>query len=64
MFLGHGHMAPTIAACNGAGLQGRVSALDTRSASDDHQPMVIQVLIFGIHLARSTRGKPCAPPQA
>jgi hypothetical protein len=27
-------------------------------------PMAIQVLIFGIHLARSTRGKPCAPPQA
>jgi hypothetical protein len=26
--------------------------------------MAIQVLIFGIHLARSTRGKPCAPPQA
>jgi hypothetical protein len=26
-------------------------------------PMAIQVLIFGIHLARSTRGKPCAPPQ-
>eukprot|EP01034_Spumella_vulgaris_P041171 gene41171-50963_t len=25
--------------------------------------MSIQVLIFGIHLARSTRGKPCAPPQ-
>jgi len=43
---------------------GRVSALDTPSASDDHQPMAIQVLIFGIHLARSTRGKPCAPPQA
>jgi len=40
------------------------SALDTLSASDDHQPMAIQALIFGIHLARSTRGKPCAPPQA
>jgi hypothetical protein len=26
--------------------------------------MSIQVLIVGIHLARSTRGKPCAPPQA
>jgi hypothetical protein len=26
-------------------------------------PMSIQVLIVGIHLARSTRGKPCAPPQ-
>jgi hypothetical protein len=24
--------------------------------------MSIQVLIVGIHLARSTRGKPCAPP--
>jgi hypothetical protein len=42
---------------------GRVSVLDTPSASDDHQSMSIQVLIFGIHLARSTRGKPCAPPQ-
>jgi hypothetical protein len=30
----------------------------------DHRAMSIQVLIFGIHLARSTRGKPCAPPQA
>jgi hypothetical protein len=27
------------------------------------EAMSIQVLIFGIHLARSTRGKPCAPPQ-
>jgi len=24
--------------------------------------MSIQALIVGIHLARSTRGKPCAPP--
>jgi hypothetical protein len=42
---------------------GGVLGLDTPSTSDDHQPMSIQVLIFGIHLARSTRGKPCAPPQ-
>jgi hypothetical protein len=34
-----------------------------RRAGDDHRGMAIQVLIFGIHLARSTRGKPCAPPQ-
>ena len=27
-----------------------------------HEPMSIQVLIVGIHLARSTRGKPGAPP--
>jgi hypothetical protein len=25
--------------------------------------MSIQLLIVGIHLARSTRGRPCAPPQ-
>jgi hypothetical protein len=24
--------------------------------------MPISVLIVGVHLARSTRGKPCAPP--
>jgi len=24
--------------------------------------MSIQLLIIGIHLARSTRGRPCAPP--
>jgi hypothetical protein len=28
-----------------------------------YRAMAIQVLIFGIHHARSTRGKPCAPPQ-
>jgi hypothetical protein len=28
----------------------------------DNRSMSIQVLIVGIHLARSTRGKPCAPP--
>jgi hypothetical protein len=26
------------------------------------KPMSIQFLIFGQHLARSTRGRPCAPP--
>jgi hypothetical protein len=29
--------------------------------SDNHR-MSFQTLIVGIHLARSTRGKPCAPP--
>jgi hypothetical protein len=38
-------------------------ALDRRLISRQYRPMAIQVLIFGIHLARSTRGKPCAPPQ-
>lgn len=33
-------------------------------AAVDNFPMSIQVLIVGIHLARSTRGKPCAPPQS
>lgn len=26
--------------------------------------MNIQTLIMGVHLARSTRGRPCAPPLA
>jgi hypothetical protein len=30
----------------------------------EYRAMSIQVLIVGIHLARSTRGKPGAPPAA
>ena len=29
---------------------------------NENEDMAIQILIIGIHLARSTRGKPCAPP--
>jgi hypothetical protein len=29
---------------------------------NENEDMAIQILIIGIHLARSTRGKPGAPP--
>ena len=32
------------------------------SGDPDNRPMSIQALIVGIHLARSTRGRPGAPP--
>jgi len=39
-------------------------ALAKAASAPDNRAMSIQVLIVGIHLARSTRGKPCAPPIA